>query len=397
MTEADVARLGMVLPVFLQRFGCCCGDRRTFANFVRYCRGLLGSIPRKCVEPIALAAGASVRALQWFLSNGKWNRVRLRDMIQQRVAQAHLPAPGSLGRGKIGPTGVIDETSDDKKGDKTPGVQRQYLGCRGKTENGIVTVHLAIADERFKTIIDSDLFLPEAWDADRKRCREAGIPDAVHHRPKTQIAVDQVKRALANGIRFGFLTFDEGYGKSPAFLFDLDDLGQFFVGEIPRIFRCFAVRPRYRSLQKAFQTKEVQNICRHSPLFREQRWRKVMLERRTLGPQRWLVKAGQVYLRGRDGTPTDRTYWLIIAWQPDSNEYKYFISNAPVTTALLTLLQVAFTRWNVEHAFRIIKSEIGFMDYEGRRYEGLLRHLTLCMLIMLFVAEQTEEMRSFSP
>jgi SRSO17 transposase len=397
MTEADVARIGMLFPVFLRRFSCCFGDRRAFANFVRYCRGLLGSMPRKCVEPMAMASGAGVRSLQWFLSRGRWNRERLRDMIQQRVAEDHLPSPGSLPRGEIGPVGLIDETSDDKKGNKTPGVQRQYLGCVGKTDNGIVTVHLAMADGRFKTLLDSDLFLPESWDSDRDRCREAGIPDDVHHRPKTQMALDQVRHALGNGVRFSFLTFDEGYGKCPAFLFGLDALGQHYVGEIPRNFRCFGARPRYHSLQKAFQTKKVQNICRFSPLFRQQRWRKVTLERQTLGPQEWQVKAAQVYLRDREGRPTDRTYWLILAWQRDSNEYKYFISNAPASTSLLTLLKVAFTRWNVEHGFRMAKSEIGFMDYEGRRYEGLMRHLTLCMLVMLFVAEQTEAMRSFSP
>jgi SRSO17 transposase len=254
-----------------------------------------------------------------------------------------------------------------------------------------------MADGGFKTILDSDLFLPESWDCDRGRCREAGIRDDVHYRPKTQIALDQVRHALGNGVRFNFLTFDEGYGKCPAFLFGLEALGQHYVAEVPRSFRCFGARPRYHSLQRAYQSKEVQKLCRFSPLFRKQRWRRVKLKRETLGPQEWQVKAAQVYLRDPDGGPTDRAYWLIVAWQPGSNEYKYFISNAPASTSLLTLLKVAFTRWNVEHGFRLAKSEIGFMDYEGRLYEGLMRHLTLCMLVMLFVAEQTEAMRAFSP
>ena len=40
---------------------------------------------------------------------------------------------------------IIDETSFVKKGDKTPGVQRQYCGTIGKQENCIVTVHLTCA------------------------------------------------------------------------------------------------------------------------------------------------------------------------------------------------------------------------------------------------------------
>ncbi len=105
----------------------------------------------------------------------------------------------------------------------------------------------------------------------------------------------------------------------------------------------------------------------------------------------------QIYLRDSERKSTNRTYWLIVAWQPDSNEYKYFISNAAPNTSLITLVNMAFTRWHVEHSFRAAKGEIGFMDYEGRCYDGLIRHLTLCMLVMLFVAEQTAQKAAFSP
>lgn len=397
MTATEISELGGGFALFLRGFSCCFTNRRTFENFTTYCRGLLGNLRRKAVEPIALAAGAGVRAMQWFLANGQCDHNRLRDMIQRRVAAKHTPPPGVLAQGDIGLVGLIDETSDDKKGDKTPGVQRQYLGCSGKTENGIVTVHLAVAHDDFKTIIDSDLFLPEAWDQDRERCREAGIPDDVRYRPKTEMALEQVRRAVGHGVGFSFLTFDAGYGKCPAFLFGLDDMGQHYVGEIPKSFRCFGVRPQYSSLKREFQTKQVHNLCRFSPLFRDQPWQEITLARKTLGPQMWRVKAAQVYLRGPDRKPTDRSYWLIYAWQPESNTFKYFISNAPPTASLQTLLEVAFTRWNVEHSFRVAKSEIGFMHYEGRHYDGLIRHLTLCMLVMLFAAEQTAQKAAFSP
>ena len=68
---------------------------------------------------------------------------------------------------------------------------------------------------------------------------------------------------------------------------------------------------------------------------------------------------------------------------------KYFVSNAPPKTALLTLLKVAFTRGAVEHVFRLAKSEVGFGHFEGRSYKGLMRHMTLCQLVLLFAAEQT--------
>ena len=63
MTEAKVSRLGLSFATFLRVFWGCFGDRRTFDNFVTYCRELLGSVCRKCVEQMALASGAGVRTL----------------------------------------------------------------------------------------------------------------------------------------------------------------------------------------------------------------------------------------------------------------------------------------------------------------------------------------------
>ncbi len=76
---------------------------------------------------------------------------------------------------------------------------------------------------------------------------------------------------------------------------------------------------------------------------------------------------------------------------------KYFVSNAPPRTALLTLMKVAFTRAGVEHVFRLAKTEVGFGHFEGRSYAGLMRHMTLCQLVLLFAAEQTGRLRGEKP
>ena len=43
------------------------------------------------------------------------------------------------------------------------------------------------------------------------------------------------------------------------------------------------------------------------------------------------------------------------------------------------MLLVAFSRWRVERCFEDQKSEIGLDQYEGRRYQGLKRHLILSL------------------
>src|SRR4051812_2517142 len=173
MTEQEVTDLGPAFASYLRRFRGCLGQDRVARHFDTYCRGLLSDLPRKSVEPIALAAGTAVRTLQEFLVTAAWDHVAARDRLQRRLAEALAQRPSDP-RGVVG---VIDETSAAKKGDRTPGVQRQYLGCAGKIDNGIVTVHVGVTTGRFQALLDAELYLPRSWTTDRDRCREAGIPD----------------------------------------------------------------------------------------------------------------------------------------------------------------------------------------------------------------------------
>ena len=175
MTEKQLDALGPALEDFLRPYLFCCGYTQTFTHLHTYCRGLLSDLKRKTVEPIALASGCAVRTLQEFLRDHLWDFAQVRDQLQRHVAEV-LP---TLPAADLGTVGLIDETSALKAGTKTPGVQRQYLGCVGKLDNSIVTVHLAVARGRFKALLDADLFLPEGWAADRQRCRRAAVPDAL--------------------------------------------------------------------------------------------------------------------------------------------------------------------------------------------------------------------------
>jgi SRSO17 transposase len=394
MTPEQIAGLAPVLTEFLGSFRGCLGERRVMDHFAVYCRGLLSNLRRKSVEPVALDAGSTVRALQLFLTERDWDHLRLRDQLQQRVAAQHGPVPGtSPGVDDLGAIGLIDETSVPKDGDKTPGVQRQYCGALGKIENCIVTVHLGYHHGDFKTLLDSDLYLPKSWAEDRSRCRDAYIPDDLPYRPKTVIALDQVRHALGNGIHFDWHVFDEGYGKDPSFMFGLDALGQTWIGEVPKNFRCWPVLPQYHSIRSEFASKKVYNVVRWSPAFIYQSWQSMTFPRQSVQPAVWDLKAAQVHLV-RDGRPTDRTYGLIVAWNRGTDEYKYFVSNAPQRTDLGLLLRVAFYRADVEHLFRVVKGEVGFSHFEGRSYVGLMRHMILCQLIVLFLAEQAQRINA---
>ncbi len=370
MTEQEIAGLGPAFATYLGRYRHCFLQKRTAAHFDTYCRGLLSDLPRKSVEPIALEAGTAVRTLQEFLVTARWDHERAREILQQHLAQAVAALPAD----PLGIVGVIDETSCQKWGDQTPGVQRQYLGCLGKIDNGIVTVHVGVAQGRFQALLDADLYLPQSWDEDRQRCRAAGIPDAVRYRPKWRIALDQLMRLNGNGITFDWLVFDESYGAAVPLLQVLNLVAQRFVAEVPVNFAVAAVAggPTQRADQR-LSAADAHN------------GRRYRLAHQTVADSVWRAAAATVWVAGRQ-------HLLIVAINEATAEVKYFLSNA-TAVPLTRLLAVAFRRWTVEQGFRLGKQEAGLMHYEGRDYIGLIRHLVLALVVLGFVATVTERLR----
>jgi SRSO17 transposase len=369
MTDQEIAGLGGAFSAYLGRYRACFRQGRTAGHFDNYCRGLLSDLPRKTVEPIALACGTAVRTMQEFIVTSNWDHFRARDTLQTVIAERLETLPAD----RLGTVGVIDETSAVKKGDKTPGVQRQHLGCVGKRENGIVTVHVAVSRGRFQALLDCDLYLSESWHNDRERCREAGIPDDVVYLAKWRLAFEQFLRLHDNGIEFDWLTFDEGYGSKVPFLRLLDLAGQRFVGEVPVNFWV-----RLPGSDKALRADGVLTAG-HA-----RAGRRFRMPQRT-GPDQWW-RAAEVAVRvaGHD-------FRLIVAINESTAEVKYFVTNAK--DPLRVVLLAAFRRATVEHGFRLGKQEAGLMHYEGRDYTGLMRHLILSLIVLGFVSIHTDRLR----
>jgi SRSO17 transposase len=392
MTEQQLRALRPALARYLEPFLFCCAYTQTFAHLNTSVHGLLSDLPRKTAAPIALRAGTPARTLQQFLKDHAWDGDRLRDGLQRHHADLLPTLPGD----DLGTGGLIDETSAVKDGTKTPGVQRQYRGCVGKVDNGIVTVHLGVTRGTFKALLDAELFLPKSWSADRPRCRAAGIPDDVVHRPKWRLALEQIDRARANGVRLDWLTFDAEYGKAPGFVAGLDDARLWFVGAVPRTFSCLAAVRSGRRPEAQTKGRPAAAVVTGSSAFAGQPWRVLRLPRPTERDQVWRVKAARVWLHSGAGWSAG-TYWLLWASNDQTGEEKFFLSNAAADTPVEVLVRVAFRRATVEHSFRVCKSELGFTHFEGRSYVALKRHLLLCLAAMGFVAEHTQRLRGEKP
>lgn len=382
MTVEEIESLGPQLADFLEEFADCFGRSEPRENLAHYIRGQLSDLPRKSAEPMALRAGIAPRTLQVFLSASRWKEPKLRDRLQQVVARDHADSEA---------IGIIDPTSHKKKGDKTPGVQRQYCGSTGKIDNCIVTVHLGYVTGNldFATLLDSDLFLPEEEWSDRKRCQAAGIPEEVVYRPKWQIALEQLARAKANGVRLKWVTADEEFGSKPEFLSGLEKLKFSYVVEVPKSTYGWLIAP---ATLRGKAASRVDALARHSAVLSSKPWLLYRVKDTHKGVVLWQAKVADFAFR--QGRQVAKGYRLIVARNAlDPAEVKYFLAKAPKDTSLAKLLQVAFARAMIERCFEDTKSELGFSHFEGRHYMGLLRHCYVTQLSHLFLARQTKRLR----
>jgi SRSO17 transposase len=398
MDVPQLRRLKPKLNAFLKRFDDCFQRKDTRAHLPTYITGQLSDLPDKSVEPMAIKAGVAPRTLQEFLSQLRWDDDHMRDRLQEIVRTEHA-GPRAIG--------LLDETSYVKKGDKTPGVKRQWCGAVGKKENCTVTVHLGYARDDFHCLLDSELYLPEDWSQDRDRCRAAGIPEAMTYRPKWRIGLELFDRAKGNGLHFDWMTFDEGYGSKPDFLRGLSARQQPFVGEVPRNFVGWLKPPRIitRPFHKHRRGpgRKVPRLASGSPPasrvdellerreLRDRPWQRWRVKDGDKGPMVWEVKHTRLTPKDEEGLPGEPLHLLIARNVLDPKEVKFFVSNAPPETPVATLLLVAFSRWRVERCFEDQKGEVGLDHYEGRRYQGLKRHLILSAVSYLFLSRMRQE------
>ncbi len=183
MTAEDLLSLGPELAGYLGDFRDCFGRSEPRGKLATYVRGKLGELPRKSVEPMALAAEMKPRTLQEFLASDEWDEERLQSHVHRLALRDH---------GDDQLIGVIDESGHPKQGTETAGVSRQYCGNTGKINSCIISVHLTATslNHQFRTFVESELYLPKGWHEDRERCRAAKIPDEVVYRSKSQIALE---------------------------------------------------------------------------------------------------------------------------------------------------------------------------------------------------------------
>jgi SRSO17 transposase len=378
----------------------------------RYITGLLTDLPRKNCDTISAAvAGTSTERLQHLLTDADWDPVLLDE---QRVCflAAHSPADGIL---------VLDDTSFPKKGKQSVGVQPQYCGALGKVANCQVVVSAEyVADVPASPAplhwpLTAQLFLPEPWATDQERRKRAHVPADLSFQTKPQLALQLVDRARTWEVPFRFVVADAGYGDKPTFLAGLEERQIPYVCAVERT---FGVRLP-AEVQEAAKAEPVKRegrgrptLPRPAPLHRadavlaalpESAWQTIAWREGTKGQLAKQFVAVRAHRASGDPSwgehgrsvkhpqiSTGPEGWLV-GERPlpgEEGEQKYYFALLPAETPLERLATLAHARWTIEQFYEDAKGECGLDDYQGRRWDGLHRHLALALLTYSFLALQ---------
>ena len=379
------------------------GHEDRHAPLKNYCRGLLLPGERKSIEPMAArldpgSVQATRQSLHHLVAKAPWSDETLLEHVRKQV----LPAMR-----KQGPVvaWIVDDTGFPKKGTHSVGVARQYCGQVGKQDNCRVAVSLSVATWNASLPVGYRLYLPKEWAEDFTRRKETEVPKEVRFQTKPEIALDQIRAALAAKVDRGVVLADAAYGINTEFRDGLTDLElQYVVGvqstmtvwgpgqqPLPAKPRGRMGRPpRLLRRSNQHQPVSVKQLAMSLPstAFREVTWREA--GERKLRSRFAAVRVRAAH-RDYEKAEPHAEEWLLIEWPRGAAEpTKYWVSTLPPTTKLKALIKMAKQRWIIERDYEELKQELGLGHFEGRNWRGFHHHATLCIAAYGFlVAERT--------
>ena len=333
------------------------------ARVREYVSGLAAGLERKNGWTLAEWAGeVSPDGMQRLLRRADWDVDGVRDDIRGYVVERLGDPDGVL---------IADDTGFLKKGTRSAGVQRQYSGTAGRTENCQVGVFLAYAPEHGHALIDRELYLPQSWAEEGDRRRAAGIPEDVEFTTKPRQAQAMISRAIAAGVPFAWFTADETYGQAKYLQAWLEGQDVSYVMAI----RCSDTLTMCAGEQRA----DAHGRRRSGPGLaaalnggRGARPAGVRLDP-DRGPDR----------RWRPG----RGHWLLARRSlSDPAEIAYYACYGPRRSSTADLAWIAGSRWHIEECFQQAKGEAGLDHYQVRSWRAWYAHITLSMLALAWLA-----------
>lgn len=374
-------------------------DRRE--PFRLYTTGLLLPGERKSVEPMAARVDpqrvrSRHQSLHHFVADADWSDAAVLAAVREAV----LPAFASGGGVSAW---IVDETGFPKKGQHSVGVARQYCGQVGKQDNCRVAVSLSVANTAASLPIAFELYLPQEWAEDSARCQKVGVPDEASFQTKPEMALAQIRQAVANGVSPGTVLADVVYGNDTRFREGVSALGLRYAvaiqahtsvwreGQAPLPPAAYKGTGRPPKLLRRDEQRRPVSVRQAALALPASAGRTVTWSQGTAGPLRSRFARLRVRPAHRDywrGTLREKE-WLLAEW-PASElaPTKYWFSTLPRATPLRQLVATTKLRWRIERDYQELKQELGLGHYEGRGWRGFHHHATLCIAAYGFLVAE---------
>jgi SRSO17 transposase len=357
-------------------------------------------IARKSIEPLAahmdpMRVRAKHQSLHHFVAKSTWTDSAILESVRNWVQPALVSETGHYW--------IVDDTGFPKKGKQSVGVARQYCGQLGKQDNCQVAVSLSLASELGSIPIAYQLYPPKDWASDPERRRKAGVPENLAFATKPEIALEQLRTAIETGVPPGVVLADAGYGDETAFRDGITEMGLLYavgirpgttawppgVSPLPPIPQKGRGRPssllRRGPGHEPMSVKEIA-MALPADAYQHVHWREG--SNSTLSSR---FAALRVRPAHRDIWRSEQRAeeWLLIEWPDgDPEPLKYFFSTAPTGATLEQIVFVTKMRWRIERDYQELKQEFGLGHYEGRGWQGVHHHATLCIAAYGFLISQ---------
>jgi len=367
-----------------------------------YLSGLLGDAARKNIEQMALGLGENVRSMQYFIGQSPWRAEPVIAIHQKLVAETLGEADGVV---------LIDESGVVKQGEDSVGVAAQYCGSVGKIANSQVGVYLGYASRKGYSLIEGQLFMPDAWMDDEHASKRAacGVPTEVESQTKPEIGLELLQRAVQRGnLPFQWVAADELYGDSPAFRDGVAALNKFYFTEIKCSTLIWRTRPEIylpewkghgrhpTRLKLRNQTDCAMRVDALVALIPPKGWTIATIKEGSKGP----IVCDFAFLRiieSRQNLPGPEVWLVIRRNLDDPSVVKFYFSNAPAETPLIEFVRISGMRWPIETIFEEAKGEVGFDHYEMRSWLGWHHHMLLVALAHHFLVRLRIRFHDQSP
>lgn len=356
-----------------------------------YIAGLIGPGDRKSIQPMAARQDAvGYDQLHHFVSAQTWDVAAVEAALLKEADRLVGGDDAFL---------ILDDTALPKKGKHSVGVAAQYATTLGKNANCQTLVSTTLARAEVPVMVGLRLFLPESWTSDPARMTKARVPrESQVYKTKPQIALEEIDRIRAAGVRFACVLADAGYGLSAPFRKGLSERGLVWavgVGGRQKVYPkdvglIFPVAERGRPRKN--HVPDMKSLSAEKTLATAS-WRTLSWRRGTKGPLK--ARFAAVRVRVADGPPQrigdmgqqhlpGEEAWLI-GEHRSTGERKYYLSNLPADAPLKRLAGAVKARWACEQAHQQLKEELGLDHFEGRSWGGLHRHALMTMIAYAFL------------